>query len=76
MPGLKKISGKECAKILCNHFSFTFVRQTGSHAVLKKTVSGHTIGTVVPMHPELKLPTLKSILKLAQVDEHEFSNYQ
>jgi predicted RNA binding protein YcfA (HicA-like mRNA interferase family) len=33
------------------------------------------IGTVVPMHDELKLGTLRSILKLAKVDPEEFSEF-
>jgi predicted RNA binding protein YcfA (HicA-like mRNA interferase family) len=73
---LKKISGKDCVKILCNKFGFTFIRQKGSHIVLKKETNGKTIGTVVPNHDEIKIGTLKSVLKLAQVDEEEFSKYQ
>jgi hypothetical protein len=33
------------------------------------------IGTVVPMHDELKPRTLKSVLKLAKVDPEEFAEY-
>ncbi len=69
MPSLRKISGKECIKILCNHFGFKAVRQRGSHIVLKKD----GIGTVVPNHKELKIGTLKGILELAKVDEEEFA---
>jgi len=44
--------------------------------MLKK--GGHLgkIGTVVPVHSELKLGTLKSILELAKIDEDEFVKYQ
>lgn len=76
MRTLKKTSGKECIKILCNKFGFKAVRQTGSHVILKKdTVSG-AVGTPVPLHPELKIGTLKEILHLAKVDEEEFAKYQ
>ncbi len=75
MPQLKKISGKECVKILCNKFGFKIVRQTGSHIILKKE-NGEKIGTVVPNHPEVKLGTLKGILSLAKINEEDFSNYQ
>ena len=72
---LKKISGKECVKILCNKFDFYVVRQKGSHIILRKEFHGKKIGTVVPNHKELKIGTLKSILELAQINEEEFSRY-
>jgi predicted RNA binding protein YcfA (HicA-like mRNA interferase family) len=75
VPRLRKISGKDCVKILCNQFGFSAVRQKGSHVVLKKTISGTSIGTVVPLHDELKIGTLKGILSLARIDEEEFSRY-
>ena len=33
------------------------------------------IGTVVPLHPQLKHGTLKGILELAKVDEEDFMQY-
>ncbi len=75
MSKLKKISGKECIKILCNKFGFKAVRQRGSHVVLKKETPEGKVGTVVPVHKELKLPTLKNILELAKVKEEDFSEY-
>ncbi len=71
---LKKISGKDCVKILCNKFGFSFVRQSGSHMILKKETEEGSIGTVVPNHKELKIGTLKGVLELAKVDEEEFAN--
>ena len=71
MRTLKTISGKECVKILCNHFGFEIKRQKGSHIILRKNSSG----TVVPNHHEIKIGTLKGILKLADVDEEEFMKY-
>lgn len=76
MSKLKKISGKDCIKILCNKFGFNLIRQHGSHVVLKKDIFGGVVGTVVPMHAELKIGTLKNILKLAKVDEEEFVKHQ
>lgn len=72
MSTLKKISGKDCVKILCNKFGFKVVRQKGSHIVLKK----ENVGTVVPNHKEIKMPTLKNILELAKVKEEDFAKYQ
>ncbi|HIH31625.1 TPA: type II toxin-antitoxin system HicA family toxin [Candidatus Woesearchaeota archaeon] len=71
MPKLRNISGQECVKILCNKFGFKIVRQRGSHVVLRK----EDIGTVVPMHQELKRGTLKGILELAKIKEEDFSEY-
>jgi predicted RNA binding protein YcfA (HicA-like mRNA interferase family) len=72
---LKKISGKNCIKILCNKFGFKAVRQSGSHVILKKETPDGTVGTPVPLHKELKIGTLKGILQLAKVDEKEFAKY-
>ena len=69
---LKKISGLECIKILCNKFGFQIIRQKGSHIILRKG----EVGTVVPNHKQLKIGTLKSILELAKVNKEEFERYQ
>ena len=76
MPKLKKISGKECVKILCNKFGFSFGRQTGSHMILIKKTSQEKVGTVVPNHKELKIGTLKGVLKLAKINEEDFIEFQ
>ena len=75
MPPLRKISGKECLKILCNKFDFRIVRQRGSHVILTKITEREKVGTVVPIHKEIKIGTLKNVLKLAKVSEEEFSEY-
>ncbi len=76
MPKLKKLFGKDCVKILCNKFGFKVARQKGSHIVLKKETENGIVGTVVPNHKELKIPTLKNILKLAKVEEEYFAQHQ
>lgn len=73
MPPLRKISGKQCLKILCNKFGFSIKRKKGSHVILIKMTPEGKVGTVVPMHEEIKIGTLKSVLKLAKVSEEEFS---
>lgn len=75
MPKLRKVSGKTAIKILCNKFGFEISGRSGSHVRLSKTTSEGKVGTVVPMHEELKIGTLKGILKLAKVDPDEFSKY-
>ncbi len=69
---LKKISGKDCVKILCNKFGFKIIRQRGSHIVLRRDKTG----TVVLNHKELKTGTLKGILEPAKIREEEFVKYQ
>jgi predicted RNA binding protein YcfA (HicA-like mRNA interferase family) len=77
MPALlKKISGKDCVKLLCNKFGFSLKRQKGSHIVLVKESALEKIVTVVPNHKELKIGTLKGILDLAHVSEEEFAALQ
>ena len=44
--------------------------------VLKKQTAEGAIGTVVPMHKEIKHPTLKGILELAKIKEADFAEYQ
>ncbi len=75
MPLLRKISGKECIKILCNRFGFFVKRQTGSHIILRKETPQGAVGTVVPNHDELKIGTLKGVLELAKIDVEEFAKY-
>jgi len=75
MPLLRKLSGHEVVKILCNKFGFTSLRQKGSHVILVKELRGLKIGTVVPLHSQLKIGTLKGILKQAKIDEEDFSKY-
>ncbi|MBS3126527.1 type II toxin-antitoxin system HicA family toxin [Candidatus Woesearchaeota archaeon] len=76
MSDFYEISGKDCVKILCNKFGFRIARQRGSHIVLKRETPQGKVGTVVPNHNELKLPTLKSVLKLAKIDEEDFVEFQ
>jgi len=75
LPKLRNISGEETVKILCNKFGFQITGQSGSHVRLSRMTPDGKIGTVVPMHPELKPGTLKSVLRLAKVDADEFAEY-
>ncbi len=75
MPKLRKVSGKTAVKILCNKFGFEIRARSGSHVRLSKITSEGKVGTVVPMHEDIKIGTLRGILKLAKVDPDEFSKY-
>lgn len=75
MPALRKVSGDKALKILCNKFGFEISGRSGSHVRLSKITPQGKIGTVVPMHSQIKIGTLKNVLKLARVSEEEFSGY-
>ena len=75
MPKLRKVHGEKVIKILCNKMGFSITGRSGSHVRLSKITSKGKVGTVVPMHKELKIGTLKGVLKLAKIDINEFSKY-
>lgn len=75
MPKLRKVSGNKVVRILCNKLGFEISGRSGSHVRLSKTTPKGKVGTVIPMHKELKIGTLKGVLKLAKVDVDEFSKY-
>ncbi|UCF08271.1 MAG: type II toxin-antitoxin system HicA family toxin [Thermoplasmata archaeon] len=62
MPKLPAISGRKLIKAL-TRLGFVIVRQKGSHVFLQRGEDT----TVVPLHKEIKKPTLKKILKQANV---------
>jgi predicted RNA binding protein YcfA (HicA-like mRNA interferase family) len=74
-PKHRGLRGKDIVKILCNHFGFSISGQKGSHVRLSKLTPEGKIGTVVPMHDEIRIGTLRSILKLARVDLDDFEKY-
>jgi len=51
---------------------FVTVRQRGSHVVLKKETPKGYIGCVVPLHQELAVGVLRSILRQAGITPEEF----
>lgn len=71
MPKLPRISSREAIRAL-EHLGFEQIRQTGSHIVMKRKTETGEIGCVVPMHRELRIGTLRGILKQAQITPDEF----
>ena len=67
MPKLPCVSGEEAVKAL-QRLGFTFLRQRGSHAILRRGERG----CVVPMHREINQGTLRGVLRQAGVSEDEF----
>ncbi|MEK6926315.1 MAG: type II toxin-antitoxin system HicA family toxin [Nanoarchaeota archaeon] len=75
MPKFRNISGHEVIKIICNKFGFEVSGKSGSHVRLSKQTPNGKVGTVVPEHKQLKIGTLKGVLKLAKISLEEFEKY-
>ena len=71
MPNLPHLSGKEIVRAL-ERLGFKQARQRGSHVVMKKSTPEGSLGCVVPMHDEVALGTLRSILRQAHLTAEEF----
>ena len=68
----KLLSGKKVVSILCREFGFYFVSQKGSHVKLRIKKGSRVVTTIVPMHKELLLGTLRGVLELAEIIEEDF----
>lgn len=71
MSRLRKVSGEEAIRAL-ERLGFRKARQRGSHVVLKKDTPSEVFGCVVPLHRELKIGTLRGILRQAKVNVQDF----
>jgi len=71
MPRLCRVSAQQAIRAL-ERLGFVQVRQRGSHVVLKKQTPEGDIGCVVPLHDELAVGTLRSILRQARLTPDEF----
>jgi predicted RNA binding protein YcfA (HicA-like mRNA interferase family) len=71
MPKLRRVSGAEAIRAL-ERLGFEQIRQRGSHVILKKQTTQGAVGCVVPLHRELAIGTLHSILKQAGVTVEDF----
>ncbi len=67
MPNLPGVSGRKAVRAL-ERLGFVFIRQKGSHAILRRGSQG----CVVPMHREINPWTLNGVLKQANVEPEEF----
>jgi len=71
MPKIGHFSGPQVCRILEQH-GFNKVRQRGSHAVMQKNDNGSTVTVPVPMHREIRLGTLLSIIRQSNVSHTAF----
>jgi predicted RNA binding protein YcfA (HicA-like mRNA interferase family) len=65
------MSGREVCAILARH-GFVEVRQKGSHIVMQRTDDSGTTTVPVPDHDEVKIGTLRSIIRQSGIHRHEF----
>ncbi len=72
MPKLKPVSGLKIIKAL-GKAGFQVVGRKGSHVRLKKKTSDGVCITIIPMHPEIKTGTLKSILRQTGLTTEELA---
>lgn len=71
MGKLRVLSVQEICEILSSH-GFEIVRQRGSHIVMQKKSGISTITVPVPNHKEIKIGTLKSIIRQSKLPSSEF----
>ncbi len=71
MGKLKVFSGKEICSLLEQN-GFKNIRQRGSHIVMQKKTDSSTITVVVPMHPEIRVGTLGSIIRQSKLPRKLF----
>ncbi len=71
MPRQKPLSGLKVIKAL-SKAGFQAVGRKGSHVRLKRKTSDKVYIVIVPTHPEVKMGTLRSILRQAGLTPEEF----
>jgi predicted RNA binding protein YcfA (HicA-like mRNA interferase family) len=70
MAKLPPLSGRQVVKAL-SKAGFEVVGRKGSHVRLKKRTPTKTYIVIVPMHPEIKKGTLKSIIRQSGLSPEE-----
>jgi len=68
---MKKLSGKEVCMIL-SKYGFVKVRLKGSHVIMQKTILESTITVPVPLHKEIKIGTIHSIIRQSGLTKQDF----
>jgi len=69
---LRILSGQEVCEIISQH-GFKMIQQRGSHIVMQKKIEEATTITVpVPNHKEIRIGTLKSIIRQSRIPSSEF----
>jgi predicted RNA binding protein YcfA (HicA-like mRNA interferase family) len=68
---LRVLSGQEACAILARH-GFMPIRQRGSHIIMQRKTADGTTTVPVPDHKELRMGTLRSIIRQSNVPRGEF----
>ena len=71
MGKLRILSGQDICKILAKH-DFNEIRQRGSHIVMQKRTPEGTTTVPIPIHKEIKIGTLQSIIRQSGLPRSEF----
>lgn len=71
MAKLRVLSGQEVCEILERH-GFARVRQRGSHIVMQRVTADGTTTVPVPDHGEVRIGTLRSIIRQSGLPQSEF----
>lgn len=71
MGKLRVLAGRDVCAILARH-GFVEVRRRGSHIVMQRSDAEGTTTVPVPDHRELRLGTLRSIIRQAGLPRGEF----
>jgi len=58
----RDLSGGRLADLLCRHWQYRVVHQTGSHIILETELPGHQ-RIAIPNHKALRIGTLNNILR-------------
>ena len=73
MGKLQILSGQEVCEIM-SQFGFERIRQRSGHIVMQKKLAKTTITVPVPNHKEIKIGTLKSIIRQSHLPSSEFES--
>ena len=73
MGKLRNLSGREICSILARH-GFVEKRQKGSHVIMQRIVGDSTVTVPVPLHAEVRIGTLLSIIRQSGVPRAEFES--
>ncbi|OGU55713.1 MAG: hypothetical protein A2V66_13830 [Ignavibacteria bacterium RBG_13_36_8] len=71
MGKLRILSGKQICQIL-ERYEFEIVGEKGSHIVMQKKIESSSITVPIPNHKEIKIGTLKSIIRQSRIPASEF----
>jgi predicted RNA binding protein YcfA (HicA-like mRNA interferase family) len=73
MAKLRVLSGREVCLILAQH-GFAEVRRRGSHIVMQRRTATGTVTVPIPDHHEIRLGTLRSIIRQSGIARSEFES--